>query len=108
MYIEPQPPVSPDVAALILGWVAGLWAKELGVVDSIHTAHFALLLYEAPRLDNPSCLLQAYNNALITVNATGIKVGLYRKNKQGILMLQSALKKLCPFTLDSRVVEGHV
>uniref|UniRef100_A0A915L9M0 Uncharacterized protein n=1 Tax=Romanomermis culicivorax TaxID=13658 RepID=A0A915L9M0_ROMCU len=62
-YPERQPPVSHDVAALILRWVTGLWAEELGVVDTIHTAHLALFLYEARGLDNPSCLLQAYNTA---------------------------------------------
>uniref|UniRef100_A0A915KYS3 Uncharacterized protein n=1 Tax=Romanomermis culicivorax TaxID=13658 RepID=A0A915KYS3_ROMCU len=44
---EQQPPVSPDVAVLILRWVAGLWAEELGIVDVMHTAHLALFLYEA-------------------------------------------------------------
>uniref|UniRef100_A0A915L5L9 Aminotransferase-like plant mobile domain-containing protein n=1 Tax=Romanomermis culicivorax TaxID=13658 RepID=A0A915L5L9_ROMCU len=60
-YQEQQPPVSPDMATLILGWVAGIWAEELGIVDALHTAHLALFLYEARGLDNPSCLLQAYN-----------------------------------------------
>uniref|UniRef100_A0A915II09 Uncharacterized protein n=1 Tax=Romanomermis culicivorax TaxID=13658 RepID=A0A915II09_ROMCU len=68
-YQEPQRPVSPDVAALILRWVAGLWAKELSVVDAVHTAHFALFLYEAHSLDNPSCLLQAYNTAVGLVDS---------------------------------------
>uniref|UniRef100_A0A915KC67 Uncharacterized protein n=1 Tax=Romanomermis culicivorax TaxID=13658 RepID=A0A915KC67_ROMCU len=63
-YCEPHPPVSPDIAVLILGWVAGLWAEELSVVDAVQTAHFALFLYETCGLDNPSCLLQAYNNAV--------------------------------------------
>uniref|UniRef100_A0A915IY76 Uncharacterized protein n=1 Tax=Romanomermis culicivorax TaxID=13658 RepID=A0A915IY76_ROMCU len=36
-YQEPLLPVSPDVATLILRWVAGLWAEELGIVDAIHT-----------------------------------------------------------------------
>uniref|UniRef100_A0A915KQ40 Uncharacterized protein n=1 Tax=Romanomermis culicivorax TaxID=13658 RepID=A0A915KQ40_ROMCU len=60
-YQEPQLPVSPEVTALILRWVAGLWAEELGIVDAIH---FALFLYEVRGLDNPSCLLQAYNTAV--------------------------------------------
>uniref|UniRef100_A0A915K432 Uncharacterized protein n=1 Tax=Romanomermis culicivorax TaxID=13658 RepID=A0A915K432_ROMCU len=64
MYQEQQPPVSPDIAALILQWVACLWAEELGVVDAVHTAHLALFLYEVRGLDNLSCLLQAYNTAV--------------------------------------------
>uniref|UniRef100_A0A915IIL9 Rho-GAP domain-containing protein n=1 Tax=Romanomermis culicivorax TaxID=13658 RepID=A0A915IIL9_ROMCU len=63
-YQEQQLPVSHDVAALILRWVAGLWAEELAVVDAVHTAHLALFLYESRGLDNPSCLLQAYNKAV--------------------------------------------
>uniref|UniRef100_A0A915HT35 Uncharacterized protein n=1 Tax=Romanomermis culicivorax TaxID=13658 RepID=A0A915HT35_ROMCU len=46
-YQELQLPVSPDNPPLILRWVACLWAEELGVVDTVHTAHFALFLYEA-------------------------------------------------------------
>uniref|UniRef100_A0A915JUM1 Uncharacterized protein n=1 Tax=Romanomermis culicivorax TaxID=13658 RepID=A0A915JUM1_ROMCU len=68
-YREQQPPVSHDVAALILRWVAGLWAEELGVVDTIHTAHLALFLYEARGLDNLSCLLQAYNTAVSLIDS---------------------------------------
>uniref|UniRef100_A0A915I4Y1 Uncharacterized protein n=1 Tax=Romanomermis culicivorax TaxID=13658 RepID=A0A915I4Y1_ROMCU len=63
-YREQQPPISHAVAALILQWVAGLWVKELGVVDAVHTAHLALFLYEGHGLDNSSCLLQAYNTAV--------------------------------------------
>uniref|UniRef100_A0A915K797 Uncharacterized protein n=1 Tax=Romanomermis culicivorax TaxID=13658 RepID=A0A915K797_ROMCU len=55
-YYEQQPPVSHDIATLILPWVAGLWAEELGVVDTMHTAHLALFLYEARGLDNPSSI----------------------------------------------------
>uniref|UniRef100_A0A915KBU4 Uncharacterized protein n=1 Tax=Romanomermis culicivorax TaxID=13658 RepID=A0A915KBU4_ROMCU len=64
VYQELQPPVSPAIAVLILRWVAGLWAEELGIVDAVHTAHFTVFLYEARSLDNPSCLLQAYNTAV--------------------------------------------
>uniref|UniRef100_A0A915LAS5 Aminotransferase-like plant mobile domain-containing protein n=1 Tax=Romanomermis culicivorax TaxID=13658 RepID=A0A915LAS5_ROMCU len=54
---EQHPPVSPDVPALILRWVASLWVEELGVVNAIHTALLALFLYEVRGLDNPSCLI---------------------------------------------------
>uniref|UniRef100_A0A915JWN1 Uncharacterized protein n=1 Tax=Romanomermis culicivorax TaxID=13658 RepID=A0A915JWN1_ROMCU len=47
--------------AIVLRWVAGIWTKELGVIDAIQTAHFNLFLQEARSLDNPSCLIQAYN-----------------------------------------------
>uniref|UniRef100_A0A915K073 Uncharacterized protein n=1 Tax=Romanomermis culicivorax TaxID=13658 RepID=A0A915K073_ROMCU len=63
-YHEPQRPVSPNVAVLILQWVAGLWAEELSIVDAVQTAHFALFLHEAQGLDNLSCLLQVYNTAV--------------------------------------------
>uniref|UniRef100_A0A915KQ63 Uncharacterized protein n=1 Tax=Romanomermis culicivorax TaxID=13658 RepID=A0A915KQ63_ROMCU len=33
-------------------------------MDAVHTAHLALFLYKARGLDNPSCLLQAYNTAV--------------------------------------------
>uniref|UniRef100_A0A915LA72 Uncharacterized protein n=1 Tax=Romanomermis culicivorax TaxID=13658 RepID=A0A915LA72_ROMCU len=52
------------MAALILRWVAGLWAEKLGVIDAIHTAHLALFLYEARGQDNLLCLFQAYNTAV--------------------------------------------
>uniref|UniRef100_A0A915HGA2 Uncharacterized protein n=1 Tax=Romanomermis culicivorax TaxID=13658 RepID=A0A915HGA2_ROMCU len=63
-YQEQQPPVWPDISALISRWVAGLWAEELGVVDPVHSAHLALFLYQAWGLDNLSCLLQAYNTTV--------------------------------------------
>uniref|UniRef100_A0A915IES1 Uncharacterized protein n=1 Tax=Romanomermis culicivorax TaxID=13658 RepID=A0A915IES1_ROMCU len=60
-YCEPWLPISPDMATLILPWVRGIWAVELGVGDAVQTAPFTLFLYETPGLDNPSCLIQAYN-----------------------------------------------
>uniref|UniRef100_A0A915K4X9 Uncharacterized protein n=1 Tax=Romanomermis culicivorax TaxID=13658 RepID=A0A915K4X9_ROMCU len=69
LYREQQLPVSHDVAALILQWVAGLWAEELGFVDAIHTAHLAHFLYKARGFDNPWCLLQAYNTAVCLIDS---------------------------------------
>uniref|UniRef100_A0A915JZ06 Uncharacterized protein n=1 Tax=Romanomermis culicivorax TaxID=13658 RepID=A0A915JZ06_ROMCU len=66
---QQQPPISPDVTGLILRWVAGLWAEELGVVDAVHTAYLALFLYEVQGLDNPSCLLQAYDTAVSLIDS---------------------------------------
>uniref|UniRef100_A0A915HZQ8 Uncharacterized protein n=1 Tax=Romanomermis culicivorax TaxID=13658 RepID=A0A915HZQ8_ROMCU len=63
-YHEPQLPVSPNVATLILRRAAGLWARELGCINTVQILHFTLFLYEAPRLYNPSCLIQAYNTAV--------------------------------------------
>uniref|UniRef100_A0A915L703 Uncharacterized protein n=1 Tax=Romanomermis culicivorax TaxID=13658 RepID=A0A915L703_ROMCU len=50
-----------------MGW--GNWAEELGCMDTVETAHFALFLYKAPRLDNLSCLIQAYNTAIGLINS---------------------------------------
>uniref|UniRef100_A0A915JLZ5 Uncharacterized protein n=1 Tax=Romanomermis culicivorax TaxID=13658 RepID=A0A915JLZ5_ROMCU len=68
-YGEPQPPVSVDVATLILRWVGGIWAEELCVINAVQTAHFALFLYKASRLDNPSCLIQPYNTDVGLINS---------------------------------------
>uniref|UniRef100_A0A915IY07 Uncharacterized protein n=1 Tax=Romanomermis culicivorax TaxID=13658 RepID=A0A915IY07_ROMCU len=43
-YQEQQPPISHDIAPLILRWVAVLWAEELGLIEAVHTAHLALFL----------------------------------------------------------------
>uniref|UniRef100_A0A915IK72 Uncharacterized protein n=1 Tax=Romanomermis culicivorax TaxID=13658 RepID=A0A915IK72_ROMCU len=37
-------------------------------MDAIQTAHFVLFLYKAHGLDNPPCLIQAYNNAIDLIN----------------------------------------
>uniref|UniRef100_A0A915JI94 Uncharacterized protein n=1 Tax=Romanomermis culicivorax TaxID=13658 RepID=A0A915JI94_ROMCU len=58
--------MSPNIAALILQWVAGLWAEELGLVN---TVHFTLFLYKARGLDNLLCLLQACNTAVNLVDS---------------------------------------
>uniref|UniRef100_A0A915I4C9 Uncharacterized protein n=1 Tax=Romanomermis culicivorax TaxID=13658 RepID=A0A915I4C9_ROMCU len=68
-YREQRPPVSHDVAPLILEWAAGLWTEELGIIDPIHTTHLAFFLHEARGLDNPSCLLQAYNTAVHLIDS---------------------------------------
>uniref|UniRef100_A0A915J7H6 Uncharacterized protein n=1 Tax=Romanomermis culicivorax TaxID=13658 RepID=A0A915J7H6_ROMCU len=43
--------------------------QRIGIVDAVHTTHFRLSLYEARPLDNPSCLLQAYNTAISLVDS---------------------------------------
>uniref|UniRef100_A0A915HT33 Uncharacterized protein n=1 Tax=Romanomermis culicivorax TaxID=13658 RepID=A0A915HT33_ROMCU len=68
-YHKPPQPVSPDIATLILRWVAGVWAEEPNCIHAVQTAHFPLFLCKARRLDNPSCLIQAYNTAAGLINS---------------------------------------
>uniref|UniRef100_A0A915HN70 Uncharacterized protein n=1 Tax=Romanomermis culicivorax TaxID=13658 RepID=A0A915HN70_ROMCU len=69
IYRKLQRPISLDVAALILRWVTCIWAEELSIVDTVQTAHFVLFLYEAGGIDNPSCLIQAYNIAVSLIDS---------------------------------------
>uniref|UniRef100_A0A915J406 Uncharacterized protein n=1 Tax=Romanomermis culicivorax TaxID=13658 RepID=A0A915J406_ROMCU len=62
-YRELMPPESHAVASLILQWVRP-WAEQLGCIDAVHTAYISLFLNEAHSLDNPHCLIQAYNTAI--------------------------------------------
>uniref|UniRef100_A0A915IPY2 Uncharacterized protein n=1 Tax=Romanomermis culicivorax TaxID=13658 RepID=A0A915IPY2_ROMCU len=63
-YHELNLPISRAITMLILRWVSGIWAEELGCVDAVQTTHFALFLYEACGLNKPNCLIQAYNIAI--------------------------------------------
>uniref|UniRef100_A0A915K058 Uncharacterized protein n=1 Tax=Romanomermis culicivorax TaxID=13658 RepID=A0A915K058_ROMCU len=46
-----------------------IWAEELHCIDAVQTAHFTLFLYKARGLDNPSCLIQAYNTTVRLIDS---------------------------------------
>uniref|UniRef100_A0A915IQ64 Uncharacterized protein n=1 Tax=Romanomermis culicivorax TaxID=13658 RepID=A0A915IQ64_ROMCU len=42
---------------------------NVSCIDAVQTVHFALFLYEARGLNNPSCLIQAYNTAISLIDS---------------------------------------